>query len=730
MNGLPLKGSNVDPRPLDDAAAVSLAEEIVGAFSVPVALVRGRHVWIANDALGRLTGRTLGELSDMAFDACLDQEGLSRWVDALDRCLQGTDLPSAIDTHITTSYGGQRPVELHLKPIRVAQRRCVLVTCVDLSDVMHVQSSLLGMAEMLRQTIDGASVASFVIDQNHRVTHWNTACEKMTGVRRTKVLGTTDGWRAFYQSERPLLADLVVDQASEEAFKALYGDQMNHSAVIAGGIEVEGFFPHFGDGGMWLFFTAAPLRNTQGEIIGAIETLQDVTARHNSENELRRHQEELEERVRQRSAELAASARELELFVSNSPIAVACTVDGVIRKANPALGAMFGCASTDMVGMPAKAVYRTEEEYRAFGMIAGPLLSLGLPVHTEMWMRHQTGKNIWVQIDAHVTDPENPSRGTWWMMQDRSEILQAQGQLQHRIEELNETNQKLEEAQNQLLQQDKLASIGQLAAGVAHEINNPIGFVNSNVNTLKSYTQSLLAAEAALDEAVRQHGHEPLTQAIGQIQEQYEIEFLREDVPVLLEECSDGLERVKRIVQDLRDFSRVDHSEWQEADLNRGLESTLNVVRNEVKYKAEVVLRLGDIPLVHCLAAQLNQVFMNLIVNAAHAIAEKGTITIATGVEGAWVWVQVEDNGCGMPPDVKRRIFEPFFTTKAVGKGTGLGLSMSFSIVQKHRGSIEVQSAPGVGTAFRVWLPVAGPESCDEGTVPPTWTWTPHGKDL
>jgi two-component system NtrC family sensor kinase len=712
---------------MDDVAAVALATEIVGAFSMPATLVRGRHIWIANDALGRLTGRTQAELSGMAFDTCLDRDGLSRWIDALNHCLEGKALPPAIDTHITTSYGGQRPVELHLKPIQVAQRRCVLVTCVDLSDVMHVQSSLLGMAEMLRQIIDGASVASFVIDQDHRITHWNTACEKMTGMQRTEVLGTGNGWRAFYPSERPLLADLVVNQASQHELVALYGDQVHPSAVIAGGVEVEAFFPHFGEHGKWLFFTAAPLRNTQGEIIGAIETLQDVTARHNSEDELRRHREELEERVRQRSAELAASARELELFVANSPIAVARTVDGVICKANPALGTMFGYTSKGMVGMPAKAVYRSEDEYRAFGKIAGPLLSLGLPVHAEIWMRHQSGRNIWVQIDAHVIDPENPSRGTWWMMQDRSEILQAQGQLQHRIEELNETNHKLEEAQNQLLQQDKLASIGQLAAGVAHEINNPIGFVSSNVNTLKTYTQNLLAAEAALDKAVRQHGHEPLTQAVENIRQQHEIGFLREDVPILLEECSDGLERVKRIVQDLKDFSRVDHSEWQEADINRGLESTLNVVRNEVKYKADVVRRLGELPLVRCLAAQPNQVFMNLIVNAAHAIAERGTISIATGVDGPWVWVQIEDNGCGMPPDVKRRIFEPFFTTKAVGKGTGLGLSMSFSIVQKHRGAIEVQSAPGVGTAFRVWLPIAGPESCDAGAAPPAWSWAVMG---
>jgi signal transduction histidine kinase len=156
----------------------------------------------------------------------------------------------------------------------------------------------------------------------------------------------------------------------------------------------------------------------------------------------------------------------------------------------------------------------------------------------------------------------------------------------------------------------------------------------------------------------------------------------------------------------LKDFSRVDNSDWADADLNAGLDSTLNVVFNEVKYKAEVIKCYAPLPPVRCLAAQMNQVFMNFIVNAAHAIATHGTITLTTGHEGEWVWVEVADTGCGMAPDVQRRIFDPFFTTKPVGSGTGLGLSLSFSIVQKHKGVIRVNSKFGKGSAFRVWIPV------------------------
>jgi two-component system, NtrC family, sensor kinase len=260
--------------------------------------------------------------------------------------------------------------------------------------------------------------------------------------------------------------------------------------------------------------------------------------------------------------------------------------------------------------------------------------------------------------------------------------------------EMRAMNEKLQSAQQQLLQSEKMASIGQLAAGVAHEINNPVGYVYSNVGTLQGYVDELLAVVRHL--RGKGEGPEPTC----------DIDFLEEDIPQLVGETREGLDRVKKIVQDLKDFSRVDRSEaWEEANLVKGLESTLNIVQNEIKYKAAVVKELAPLPEVRCLPSQLNQVFMNLLVNAAQAIADKGTITLRSGCDATHVWIEVADDGCGMPPEVQARIFEPFFTTKPVGKGTGLGLSVSYSIVQKHHGRIELRSAPGRGTAFRVVLP-------------------------
>ncbi len=289
------------------------------------------------------------------------------------------------------------------------------------------------------------------------------------------------------------------------------------------------------------------------------------------------------------------------------------------------------------------------------------------------------------------------------VMHDLNRRLSEEKVEQHKLIE------RLEEAQNQLLQSEKMAAIGQLAAGVAHEINNPIGYVYSNIGSLERSVDDLLAMIEAWHAAVEKSGPPALLAELDALAKQHDFGFLKEDLRDLIAESREGAERVRRIVQDLKDFSHVDKAEWQMADLHKGLDSTLNVVWNEVKYKAEVIKDYGDLPEVECIASQLNQVFMNLIVNAAHAIEKRGTITLRTGVKGDEVFVAVSDTGCGIPENIRTRLFEPFFTTKPVGKGTGLGLSLSWNIVQKHHGRIEVESKVGQGSTFTVWLPVRQP---------------------
>lgn len=291
----------------------------------------------------------------------------------------------------------------------------------------------------------------------------------------------------------------------------------------------------------------------------------------------------------------------------------------------------------------------------------------------------------------------------------------AEAELLRRNNELTELNAKLSMAQEQLMQSEKLASIGQLAAGVAHEINNPIGYVFSNFSTLEKYIAGLLEMLKTYEQAEHSISASDVLATVEAVRARIDLAFLMDDIPLLMAESREGIARVRKIVQDLKDFSRVDaNQEWQWANLHDGIDSTLNIVSNEVKYKADVIKEYGDIPDIECFPSQINQVVMNIVVNGAHAIgSERGRITIRTGVEGDRVWIEISDTGMGIPKENLKRIFDPFFTTKPIGSGTGLGLSLSYGIIQKHNGQIEVDSELNRGTTFRITLPIRQPHADD-----------------
>jgi PAS domain S-box-containing protein len=298
----------------------------------------------------------------------------------------------------------------------------------------------------------------------------------------------------------------------------------------------------------------------------------------------------------------------------------------------------------------------------------------------------------------------------------KKELLEKNLELEKRTFELEAEKKRLKEAyvklnqmQTQLLQSEKLASLGQLAAGVAHEMNNPIGFVNSNLGTLSDYVKDikkLLEKYEKMKKTIKEDkSKKKLSQEIDELKKQINLDFLLEDFDKVISESQDGSQRVKSIVENLRDFSHVGKGKSEFADINKGIESTSNIVRNELKYKAEVIKEYGDIPQIECLPQQLNQVFMNLLVNAAQAIPTHGQIRIKTYQEGNNIIIEISDTGVGIPKEMIPRIFEPFFTTKEVGKGTGLGLSVAYGIIQKHNGRIEVESEVNKGTTFRIILP-------------------------
>ncbi len=286
-------------------------------------------------------------------------------------------------------------------------------------------------------------------------------------------------------------------------------------------------------------------------------------------------------------------------------------------------------------------------------------------------------------------------------------VAQRTAELTHANEGLHQANRELADAHSQLLESERMAAIGQLAAGVAHEINNPIGFVNANLGSVDGYLHRLLDLVGACEQhAMALSPAEQ--QKLASLRAAADLEFLKTDAFALVDESKSGLARVKNIVQDLRDFASVGTQEWQLADLRRGLDSTLNLLQGRMA-NTDVVKTYGDLPDVECQPSEINQVFMNLLLNAAEAVDSGGTINVATGTDDDGVWVEVRDTGCGISAEHLNRVFDPFFTTKPIGQGVGLGLSLCYSIVQRHHGRLHVASAPGQGATFRIWLPLRQP---------------------
>lgn len=310
-------------------------------------------------------------------------------------------------------------------------------------------------------------------------------------------------------------------------------------------------------------------------------------------------------------------------------------------------------------------------------------------------------------------------------------LQQANDELEDKVEQrtseyaaLNQqlmaTVNELQAAHRQIIQQEKMASIGQLAAGVAHEINNPLGFIISNIGTLNTYLEknrsyiSTLQGTLAELAQLRQDSADcesfaSVIQKAERARLDYKIDYILDDITDLLSETAEGAHRVKNIVQDLKTFSRT-VVEAAETDLNKGIQSVVNILWNEIKYKVTVKQELGELPLVWCNPNQIIQVIMNLVHNAAQSIEVSGEIHIRTWAENGFAYIRIADTGSGMTEAVMNRIFEPFFTTKEVGFGTGLGLSIAYEIVKNHGGSIDVTSTLGVGTAFEVKLPIAPPK--------------------
>jgi signal transduction histidine kinase len=381
-------------------------------------------------------------------------------------------------------------------------------------------------------------------------------------------------------------------------------------------------------------------------------------------------------------------------------------------------GAVELCFSTESIISGKKKIRSTSLIVSAIVFIIGIIIgfwlsrNISIPVLALRNAADKVGKGDLSQRVINKSGDEigELSRAFNNMVEDlskaREELHKANLNLATTNDALHATVADLKAAQEQLIQAEKMASLGQLTAGIAHEINNPINFVTANIKPLKDDLSDILKVISNYEKVIREKGMENEFQEVEKFKQDTKIDLTMKEVNNLLKGIEDGAMRTSEIVKGLRNFSRLDQNVFRKASINESLDSTLTLLQSSYKNRIEIIKQFAELPEIDCFPGQINQVLMNILSNAIQAIPAEGSIYIKTRQVNNMIKISIKDSGAGMTEDVRKKIFDPFFTTKEVGKGTGLGLSISFGIIQKHNGEIEVFSKPGEGTEFIITIPV------------------------
>ena len=547
---------------------------------------------------------------------------------------------------------------------------------------------------IISKTLDGIIVS------------WNAGAERLYGYKAEEVIG------------KSVSLLLPADRLTEETQilkKLRQGERIKHFETVR----------QRKDGTLIdLSLTISPVKDATGKIIGISKIARDI-----SDQQARRHERQ------QAEAALKAQANLLELILHRMS-------DGVIVINEQRQSLVFNPAAERIFGGGAPNTSSSEWS-QTYGLFLSdqvtPFPEAELPIiralqgenvnNVEMFVRHaQAPEGIWVMINGRpLKETSGEIKGGVIVCRDVTELKQSEdalrqseAELRQKAQALEQALQELQQAQSQLVQSEKMSSLGQLVAGVAHEINNPVNFISGNLAHANEYIQDLLRILGLY----RQHYPTPHPD-IEEEAEAIDLEFLVQDLPKLLLSMKVGSDRIQKIVLALRNFSRMDEAEVKEVNLHEGIDSTLMILQNRLKSRAdhpaiEVVKDYGNLPLVECYAGQLNQVFMNIITNAIDALEERdqtrslediqqhpSQIRISTAISGKnRVQIRIADNGAGIPQTLLSRLFDPFFTTKSVGKGTGLGMSISYQIItEKHGGLLQCYSTPGQGAEFVIEIP-------------------------
>ncbi len=667
----------------------AFAEGLINNATVPIFVLDPEHrVIVWNSALENLSGFRAEEMlgTTRQWEAFYPQQRpvladllLSQDISCLNDLYQSSRLSQHIKGGLQSegwfdNVGGQRRyLFFDAAPVIDANGRPVaaIETLLDITDRKLAEEE----QRKLSWAVSENPCSIVITDPQGNIEYANKKFCSLTGYSYDEIVG---------QNQRVLKSGETPTEVYRELWRTITSGQTWHGEFHNKKKNGELF---------WELVSISPVKDEQGTITHYLAVKEDITQRKSNEQELAKSREELQLKHSELSelfAQVESGRREWEdTMDSLSEMVLICDQWGVIRRCNRAVCTFAMLSYEQIVGVECLELFsRIGMEISGYDGKSGHLVYDNGQRHFELL------SNTLKQIGS------DEIRGVVVTIHETSELLKVNEELQKAYAELQQT-------QAQVYQQEKMASIGQLAAGVAHEINNPMGFISSNLSTMGKYMDKIKVFETAVIEALHGLGDSEAVATLTELRRKLKIDFVLEDTGNLLAESLDGAERVRRIVQDLKSFSHVDDTQCKPFNINDCLETTLNMLRNEIKYVAEVERDYDDnLPLLNCYPQQLNQVFMNILANAAHAIEGHGVISVQTRCQGNCIAIKLSDNGKGIAPENLSRIFEPFFTTKEVGKGTGLGLSISYDIIKKHGGEMNVESELGRGTTFTVKLPL------------------------